>query len=87
MIKKYISTIVVLWILSFIIGCAATVGKKTMTEGERLYRARCRSCHSLIDPKKHSDSQWQVLLGKYGENSNLTENESKRILEYLTENN
>jgi hypothetical protein len=87
MLKKHISTIIALWLLFIIIGCAASVSNKPMTEGERLYRARCRSCHNLIDPKKYSDGQWEIFVKKYGEISNLTENESKLILEYLTENN
>ncbi|HDP98187.1 MAG TPA: cytochrome c [bacterium] len=75
------------WILFICIGCAGSLSQKTMTEGERLYRARCRSCHSLINPNKYSDSSWELFVEKYGQNINLTEKESRLILEYLTENN
>ena len=84
--RKSVAT-VVCGILLISIACASNISKKTMSAGERLYRARCRSCHTLIRPDKYSDSHWELMVEKYGQNINLTEQEKKQILQYLWQNN
>lgn len=77
----------ILSIILLLVGCAGSLDKGPWTQGQRLYRAKCRSCHKLINPKKHSDEEWKVFVEKYSEKSNLTESERRQILQYLLENN
>jgi len=83
MLKKLSIGIAILLFLA----CAIGVSRKQMTEGEKLYRARCRSCHTLIDPKEYSDEKWKIMVEMYGKKSNLSEPEKIQILEYLLSNN
>ena len=53
-------------------------------EGERLYRAKCTSCHRLMSPAEHQAEKWTVYVEKYGNKIGLTDEEKKKILDYLT---
>lgn len=66
-------------------GCAAhgTGHAPVMSAGESAYRANCRSCHSLRNPRKYTDEEWQVYVQKYGAKIPLTDETSKLILRYL----
>ncbi len=68
------------------IGCAVKhlpESKSAMSEGERLYRANCRSCHTLRDPASQSDEQWPGLVHRYGDRIHLSPESQQRILDYL----
>ena len=49
--------------------------------GERLYRARCASCHMLIEPARHSDPEWVVHVEEYGRNMSVAE--KQLVVAYL----
>lgn len=68
-------------------GCMRIFQHESLSAGERLYRAKCRSCHSLVSPQRYSDKEWQYYVEKYAEKSNLTEREKQQILRYLIKNN
>lgn len=52
-----------------------------MSDGERLYRAKCASCHRLMDPEARCPEQWQALLVHHG--PAMTEAERSAILTHL----
>jgi len=70
-------------------GCAATAPQQgsEMTEGERLYRANCASCHALRKPANYTDEAWQSYVAKYGEKLALSPTTQKAILHYLQSHN
>lgn len=75
---------IILTILAFS-SVAFAAKKSPMTEGERLYRRKCASCHRLLPPKKYSDEKWEEYVIKYGKK--IKEQDKQKILEYLKENN
>ncbi len=64
-----------------------TINKKPLSEGEQLFRAKCRSCHILPDPKKYDDHEWVKIMDKYGELARLKENQELSILLFLQRSN
>ncbi len=69
-----------------LLGCAASNtyrAGEVMSEGERLYRANCRACHSLRDPASHTDAEWPGLVRRYGGKISLTPETEQKILNYL----
>ena len=54
-----------------------------MSEGERLYRANCRSCHTLRNPTSYTDEQWPPLVHRYGERIHLSPETQQKIVDYL----
>lgn len=64
-----------------IVSSALAAEKRPLTEGERLYRSKCASCHRLLPPKKYSDEKWEEYVIKYGKK--IKEEERQKILEYL----
>ena len=69
-----------------VVGCAATaerLGDRPISEGEKLYRANCRSCHTLRNPGRYTDEQWPPLVERYAGRINLSEESQQRIIEYL----
>ncbi len=72
-----------------LLGCAAKNSRSAheMTEGERLYRANCASCHSLRNPADYTDEQWVKYVAKYGEKLNLSEEKQAKILSHLQSSN
>ena len=63
----------------------ALAAGKELSEGDRLYRAKCTSCHRLLKPKDYPDEKWQEAVKKFGKK--LTDEERKKILEHLQGNN
>ncbi len=51
-----------------------------MEEGERLYRAKCASCHRLIDPGTRTPDEWHALLDHHG--PRLTDTPRSAILNH-----
>jgi cytochrome c5 len=56
---------------------------RPMGEGERLYRAKCSSCHQPVDPRTRTADQWRALLEHHG--PKLTETERAAILDHLAQ--
>jgi hypothetical protein len=52
-----------------------------MSGGEKLYRAKCSSCHRVIAPGDHDEEEWRLYVDKYGKK--MTDEEKKVVLEYL----
>ncbi|MEP0829416.1 MAG: hypothetical protein AB1690_09710 [Candidatus Zixiibacteriota bacterium] len=71
-----------------LIGCGgAYKAGQQMSEGERLFRANCRSCHLLPRPAKHTDAEWPGLVKRYGEKIRLADSSQAAIIEFLNANN
>lgn len=49
-----------------------------------LYRAKCASCHRVYPPQKYTYQKFQNYVARYGKS--LTDEERRRLLEYLKEN-
>lgn len=71
-----------------VIGCGGAYRSGyQITEGERLFRANCRSCHVLPRPAKYTDEEWPLLVKRYGEKIRLADSSQAAIIEFLTANN
>jgi len=73
-------------ILLIMAGCVARVRpgmQVSMSEGERLYRANCRSCHLLRNPASYTDEQWPPLVERYGSRIPLSPETKQKIVDYL----
>ena len=69
--------------LATIIGCGWQMAGIDMTSGERLFRSNCRSCHTLPNPKSQTDSDWVVLVKRYGGRLDLVTEVQAEIIAYL----
>ena len=61
-------------------GCASVTAN--MSEGERLYRGNCASCHRLIAPDEHDVAAWRHYVDEYG--AKLDESKKRRIMAFLS---
>ena len=52
-----------------------------MSSGEKLYRAKCSSCHNIIGPDRHDEETWRKYVNDYGEK--MTIEEKQLVLRYL----
>jgi cytochrome c5 len=52
-----------------------------MSDGEKLYRAKCSSCHRVIAPGDHEEEEWRLYVEKYGKK--MTDEEKRIVLGYL----
>lgn len=76
------------WVLTgvsaLLLGCGlASISQHEMSEGERLFRSNCRSCHTLPDPTEYSDEEWPELVKRYADRIELPMEAQRAILEYL----
>ena len=55
---------------------------KNLSKNEILYRAKCSSCHNLIEPDHFDEKVWSLYIDKYGQE--MTDEEKKLLLEHLT---
>lgn len=60
--------------------------RKQLAEGKALYEKKCQKCHRLYLPKEYKLKQWKENLDEMKEKAELTKNEYKLILGYLSEN-
>ena len=54
-----------------------------MSEGEKLYRSKCSSCHNIIEPNRHDKETWQKYVEEYGKK--MTIEEKRLVLKYLVD--
>ena len=61
---------------------------RPMTSGERMYRAKCTSCHKVYQPSDQSPRQWAATVGKMEAEKkvHLSPEERAEILGYLAGN-
>jgi cytochrome c5 len=52
-----------------------------MSDGEMLYRAKCSSCHNIIEPNRYNNETWQKYVDEYGKK--MTIEEKQLVLQYL----
>jgi mono/diheme cytochrome c family protein len=52
------------------VAAGADIGQLKM--GRKLYVEKCSSCHSLILPEKHTDTEWKTWMDKVSQRSKLT---------------
>jgi len=87
-IKSASSLIAILILLFSWDGCRTQTAKVEETSlAKKEFQKKCQSCHKLPKPTSKTDSEWIVLVLRYGEKAKLTDDQVKRITVYLTENN
>lgn len=62
------------------------IKNELLSEGKQLYEKKCQKCHTLYLPKDYRLKQWKENLNEMKEKAELTSNEYKLILGYLSEN-
>jgi cytochrome c5 len=76
-----------LWVLGAIGLLALVYGCQNMavqmSKGQMLYRAKCSSCHNIIEPSRHDQQTWDVYVEKYGQI--MTVEEKQAVLQYLVD--
>jgi hypothetical protein len=57
-----------------------------MSEGERLYMAKCTSCHSAYEPSAYPPAKWRENVAEMeaANKVHLSQEERAEILSYLT---
>ena len=68
-------------LLALIYGCRNMAVE--MSCGEMSYRAKCSSCHSIIEPSRHDKETWDKYIHKYGQK--MTAEEKRAVLQYLVD--
>ena len=80
--------ITILILLFSLAGCRTlTANVEETSLAKKEYQKKCQSCHKLPKPTSKTDSEWVVLVLRYGKKAKLTDDQVKRITVYLTENN
>ncbi len=59
------------------------VTEATLTEGRRLYQARCSGCHLLRAPEGETEAEWKESLQDMQARSRLSDPEREAVLQYL----
>lgn len=75
-----VSLVLTVGLLVVVEGCQEMAAE--MSEGERLYRSKCSSCHSTIEPERFGKEQWREHIDRFGKK--MTAEEKDTVLEYLT---
>ena len=52
-------------------------------QGKRIYESLCDKCHTLVEPKKLSDTQWAETVPRYGTKLKLRKSEIESVVAYL----
>ena len=68
-----------IFVFAMIVGCQY-MGVE-MSDGERLYRSKCSSCHNIIAASEYDKLTWEKYIDKY--DKKLKREEKELMLEYL----
>lgn len=70
------------------LACACTGGKPraAMTDGQRMYLAKCTACHSAYEPSEYPPKAWVAAIDEMEQKKRIHLSPAERalILEYLT---
>lgn len=72
------------WLLLLLLAAScSSAPSRPLSEEERLYRAKCTSCHRAFDPGQRKD--WPAVLDKMQaeKKTHLSAEERAQILQYL----
>lgn len=66
--------------------CSSAPPRGSLPEGERLYRAKCSSCHRTYEPRDQTPDRWTKTVDKMIalKKVTLTPEEREQILQYLS---
>ncbi|NOX88577.1 MAG: hypothetical protein GXO77_06095 [Calditrichaeota bacterium] len=67
----------------FLIACTTQINSRPLSEGEKLFRSKCASCHRLPDPVSRDAKQWEDVLAKHEKRARLTPEAKRLILTHL----
>lgn len=67
-------------------GCATSQAVKEKS-GATLWAENCSRCHYSPDPEDYNDAQWEVIAMHMHIRTNLTVEETDKILEFLNASN
>jgi len=72
-------------ILVVLAAACSSAPSRPMSGGERLYRAKCTSCHRVYEPHEQSPQQWAATLDKMEAEKKvrLSPDDRAEILGYL----
>lgn len=54
-----------------------------LTEGRRLFVARCSGCHNLPSPRSHRADEWAAEVAEMGKRAKLSEAQQGLVTRYL----
>ena len=54
------------------------------TAGKKIFESLCDKCHQLINPNKHTDTEWISAVNLYGSKLKLQQSEKDAVIAYLT---
>jgi mono/diheme cytochrome c family protein len=68
------------------VACGGAQPRGPMSDGRRMYLAKCTSCHAEYAPSKYTPEQWQAALDEMEKQKriHLSADERALILSYLT---
>jgi len=68
--------------------CGSGKPRPPLTDGERLYRAKCTSCHRTYEPEDYAAQRWPIIVAQMekARRVHLSDEQRAIILGYLTGN-
>ena len=69
--KLLLLVFVAIGLFMLINGCRSMMME--MSDGEKLYRSKCSSCHNIIEPNLHDKETWQKYVEEYGKKMTIDE--------------
>ena len=70
-------------VIALLVAACSSAPSRAMSSGERMYRAKCTSCHRFYEPSERAD--WPTVLDKMEaeKKTHLTPEERAEILGFL----
>lgn len=71
---------------SLLAACGVGRSRAPVSDGERLYQARCTACHAAYEPSSRTPAEWRAAVSKMERWKKVRLNDPERalILSYLT---
>lgn len=66
-----------------VFSCSGLTPVEESSPGARVFRSNCQTCHSLPRPTMKTDSEWPLLVARYGQRAKLSDEQISSIVDYL----
>jgi hypothetical protein len=75
--------VIAFYSIGLISSCSSTSTMASNRSGAQLWGENCMRCHNAPSPTTFSDVEWEVAVTHMRIRANLTELESKKIVDFL----
>ena len=72
------------FVFSIVAGCSQMKGtRRPISDGDKLFRSKCRSCHILPKKDEKKSDEWPIFLSAHTKDKAIAPEDLEKIVQFL----